>query len=54
MKRSNSDLSSTFICPRCDKALHVQEEADTKEVKNKEQCELCKQQLARVSQPVDR
>ena len=54
MERSNSDLKSTFICPRCDKALHVEEEADTKEVKNKEHCDLCKQQLEKLSGPVDR
>lgn len=54
MGRNNTDLKSTFICPRCDKALHVEEEADTKEVKNKEQCDFCKQQLARLSEPVDR
>ena len=54
MGKSNTDLNSTFMCPRCDKALHVQEDADTKEVKNKEHCEVCKQQLARLSEPVDK
>ena len=54
MGKNNSDLKSTFLCPRCDKALHVQEEVDTKESKNKEYCELCKQQLAKLSDAVDR
>lgn len=54
MVKNNADLRSTFICPRCDKALHDQEDADKKEINNKEYCESCKQQLARSSDVVDR
>jgi transcription elongation factor Elf1 len=53
MYNNNSDLKSTFICPRCDKALLVEEEMETKEEKSKELCELCKQKLLRSSDAID-